>query len=568
MTLDRITKSLLDTFVESEGLGSLSGSEAFERFATYCVISREHPETFNVEDVVVSGGNDTGIDGIAVIVNGSLITTVEELEDLLQSSGYIEATFVFVQAKTANSFDAGEIGNFCTGVRDFFSEAPVLPRNEEIKAAAELQGAIYDNSARFRRGNPHCRLYYVCAGRWLGDPHLEGRVSTEVDALKGLGLFAPEGVEFSPVDADRLQVLYRDTQHRVATEFQFPSRTVLPDMEHVTEAYLGVLPAKEYLKLIVDEADQLRRSLFYDNVRDFQDFNVVNDQIRATLESGNGGAFALLNNGITIVTRQLTTTGNKFVIEDYQVVNGCQTSHVLYREREHITDDVHVPIKVIATTDDDLTNAVIRATNSQTPIGMEDLQALSGFQKKLEAFYATFPDRQRLYYERRSKQYEGVPGVEKVRIVTRGLQIRAFASTFLDEPHRAGRYFATLLKEIGGRIFADDHRLEMYYSSAYAQYRLEFLFRNRLLDVAYKPARHHLLMAVRHATIGRPLPPFNSREMERQCADLLRVLHDDFQSTRAFTAAAAAVDSAVGDDELTRDLVRTQTFTDAVSAAV
>jgi hypothetical protein len=454
------------------------------------------------------------------------------------------------------------------GVRDFFSEAPVLPRNDDIKTAAELQAAIYDNSARFRRGNPHCHLYYVCAGRWQSDPHLEGRISTEVDTLRGLGLFTPDGVEFSPIDADRLQSLYRDTQHRVRSEFQFPSRTVLPEMDHVTEAYFGVLPAKEYLKLIVDESDQLRRSLFYDNVRDFQDFNVVNDQIRETLESGNRGTFALLNNGITIVTRELTTTGNKFVIEDYQVVNGCQTSHVLYREREHITDDVHVPVKVIATTDDDLTNAVIRATNSQTPIGLEDLQALSSFQKKLEAFYDTFPDRRRLYYERRSKQYEGIPGIEKVRIVTRGLQIRAFASVFLDEPHRAGRYFATLLKEVGGRIFADDHRLEMYYASAYAQYRLEFLVRNGLLDVKYKTARHHLLMAVRHAAIGRRLPAFSSNQMERKCAELTTLLHADTSSTEAFAAAATAVDVAVGEDELTRDLVRTQTFTDAVAAAV
>src|SRR5207244_2514569 len=146
-------------------------------------------------------------------------------------------------------------------------------------------------------------------GRWTNDPHLMGRVSTEVEALHALGLFAPDGVEFLPIDADRVQVLYRDTQHRVTAEFQFPSRPVLPEMEHVTEAYLGVLPANEYLKLVVDDADQLRRSLFYDNVRDFQDFNVVNQQIKATLESPIKNAFSLLNNGVTVVTRQLTTTG-------------------------------------------------------------------------------------------------------------------------------------------------------------------------------------------------------------------------------------------------------------------
>ncbi len=327
------------------------------------------------------------------------------------------------------------------------------------------------------------------------------------------------------------------------------------------------MPATEYLKLIVDDADQLRRSLFYDNVRDFQDFNVVNEQIKATLESPIKNAFSLLNNGVTIVTRELTTTGNKFVIEDYQIVNGCQTSHVLYREREKITEDVYVPVKIIATIDDDLTNAVIRATNSQTPIGPEDLQALSGFQKKLEAFYAAFEDRHRLYYERRSKQYEGLPGIEKVRIVTRGLQIRAFAAMFLDEPHRAGRYYATLLNDIGGRIFADGHRLEMYYASAYAHYRLEYLFRNGLLDVKYKPARYHLLMAVRHAALGGQLPQFNSHAMERKCAALLAVLYDDAKSTAAFKTASKAVDGAVGDEVLDRDLVRTQTFTDAVVAA-
>ncbi len=568
MALDRITKSLLDDFSKSEGLTKLDEASAFERFATYSILSREHPDTFNVEDYIVAGGGDLGIDGLAVIVNGSIITSVEELDDLLESSGYIEAAFIFVQAKMSNGFEAGEIGNFCTGVRDFFAEEPVLPRNDAIDAAAELQHAIYDNSARFRRGNPHCRLYYVCPGSWTGDQHLEGRIALEAAALNDLSLFASDGVEISPVDADRLHAIYRDTQHRVSSEFQFPSRTVLPDMENVSEAYLGVLPASEYLQLVVDDTDQLRRSLFYDNVRDFQDFNVVNQQIKETLASDARNTFALLNNGVTIVARRLTTTGNKFVMEDYQVVNGCQTSHVLYREREQITSGVNVPVKIIVTTDDDLTNAVIRATNSQTPIGAEDLQALSEFQKKLEAFYAAFPDDQRLYYERRSRQYEGVPGVEKVRIVTRGAQIRSFASMFLDEPHRAGRYFSTLLKEIGERIFAADHRLEMYYVSAFAQYKLEYLFRSRSLDATLKPARYHLPMALRHGVLGSNLPPFNSREMQRKCAELSKVLHDDKASLEAFTAALLAIQEAVGEEDLNRDLVRTQTFRDAVIAAV
>ncbi|HEY6759246.1 MAG TPA: AIPR family protein [Baekduia sp.] len=563
--MDRITQSLLDDFVTSEGLESLSPSDAFERFATYCVVSREHPETFNVEDLMIGSGNDTGIDSIATLVNGSLVSSADEIDDLAQTNGYVEASFVFVQAKTTGGFDVGSIGTFCTGVRDFFSVDPVLPRNDSVAAAAELQAEIYTRSARFRRGNPHCRLYYVTTGRWQEDANLRGRAETEIQALRDLGIFEAEEVELIPVDAGRLQALYRETQHRVTSEFQFPDRTVLPEMDGVTEAHLGVLPASEYLKLITDDAEQLRRSLFYDNVRDFQDFNVVNEQMRRTLESAGRGAFALLNNGVTIVTRRLNTTGNKFVMEDYQVVNGCQTSHVLYREREHLTPDVHVPLKIIATVDDELTNAVIRATNSQTPIGPEDLQALSDFQKKLEAYFDTFDGRHKLFYERRSKQYDGVPGVEKVRVITRAQQIRAFASMFLDEPHRAGRYFSTLLKEIGNRIFADTHPLEAYYASAYAQYRLEFMLRNGQLESRYRPARHHILMAVRHGVLGDDVPSFQSNEFKRQCSALIDMLHDDAACANAFLVATNVIDQVVEDGRLDRDTVRTQTFADAVS---
>ena len=133
-------------------------------------------------------------------------------------------------------------------------------------------------------------------------------------------------------------------------------------------------------------------------------------------------------------------TGNKFTIEDYQMVNGCQTSHVLYRERANFpAEEVLIPVKVIATADDGLTADIIRATNSQTAISLEDLGALTEYQKKIESYFNAFDGRHKLYFKRRSKQYEGMSGIEKVRIVNRGQLIKAFASMFLDEPHRAGR---------------------------------------------------------------------------------------------------------------------------------
>jgi hypothetical protein len=58
MALDRITKSLLDTFTSSEDFDKLDQSDAFERFSTYSILSREHPETFNVDVNDVRGERD------------------------------------------------------------------------------------------------------------------------------------------------------------------------------------------------------------------------------------------------------------------------------------------------------------------------------------------------------------------------------------------------------------------------------------------------------------------------------------------------------------------------------
>jgi len=59
------------------------------------------------------------------------------------------------------------------------------------------------------------------------------------------------------------------------------------------------LPCSEFLKLITDEDGEIQKSLFYDNVRDFQGSNPVNSEIAATLNSSDtAGNFVLLNNGI------------------------------------------------------------------------------------------------------------------------------------------------------------------------------------------------------------------------------------------------------------------------------
>jgi hypothetical protein len=308
------------------------------------------------------------------------------------------------------------------------------------------------------------------------------------------------------------------------------------------------------------------RSLFYDNVRDWQDFNPVNADIKQTIENKDERPrFALMNNGITVIAKKMRGTGNRFFIEDYQVVNGCQTSHVLYYSQQQLDESIMVPLRLLATNNGNVITAIIKATNRQTEVKEEHLLALSDFSKKLEAFFPTFRP-QHLYYERRSKQYNGDPNVEKTRVITPAYLIRAFASVFLEEPHRATRSYRTLLEGVGKSIFASDHRLEPYYLAAFILYRLEFIFRNQLLDPKYKPARYHILLAARILAAPDDLPRMNSHDMQRYCEKILNVLSDTANSDACFRAAANVVDT-VAKGNFHRDHIRTQPFTESLIAS-
>jgi hypothetical protein len=160
-----------------------------------------------------------------------------------------------------------------------------------------------------------------------------------------------------------------------------------------------------------------------------------------------------------------------------------------------------------------------------------------------------------------------VEGIEKVRIIGKTLQVRAFSAMFLDEPHRAARYYSDLRAQVGTRIFNDSHKLEPYYVSAYASYKLEFLFRNNLLPVYYKPARYHLLMALRYIVGGANVPALAANKAVQYAVKIADVLWVDGKAVAAFKEAVEVVDEALNGETLTRDAVKTQGFTDAVKAA-
>jgi AIPR protein len=333
----------------------------------------------------------------------------------------------------------------------------------------------------------------------------------------------------------------------------------------VTEAYLGHIPASQFLSVIRDDDGEIIPSIFYDNVRDWQDYNPVNTEMRSTLETDKRARFVLMNNGITIIARTLQHTASRFQIEDFQIVNGCQTSHVIFDNRDLVNDAVSIPLRLIATQDESVIEDIIRATNRQTEVKSEQFFAVTEFAKSLEIFFQSFPNPRKLFYERRSRQYDRLP-VEKTRIITPTNLIRAFAAMFLGEPHQTTRSYRLLARRVGTDIFAEGHRLEPYYVSAFALYRLEYLFRNYRLTTVFKLARFQLLLAARLLADSSPLPRMNAREMERYCQRLAELLADPDEAEKLFERAATVVTSCI-DGAYDRDTIHTPPFTEKVIQA-
>jgi AIPR protein len=209
---------------------------------------------------------------------------------------------------------------------------------------------------------------------------------------------------------------------------------------------------------------------------------------------------------------------------------------------------VAIPVKLIATTDDEVKTRITLATNNQTPIKKEQLAALTQFQRSLEQYYNSYNGDSKIYYERRAKQYISDNSVLKSKVITVPYQIKSFAAMFLDEPHTVTSFFGTIVKRLNegkGQIFTNDHAHSSYYTSAFAYYKLESFFRKGNIDTSFKKVRFHILMLFRILNENETLPPLNSaKKMDRYCAELLSILNDDVKALKAFHKCTEMIENS------------------------
>ncbi|GMQ63519.1 AIPR family protein [Vallitalea maricola] len=525
--MDAITKSFLNEFSLSKNYRRMKESDQFELFVNYCVINKEYDSiSFNIKNTL-TGRATQGIDGIGIIINNKLCESINEIQDLIDMNRILNVQFVFIQSKTSSKFSGTKIDGFFRWVKSFFSNQANIFETDEMKTFIEMKDFIYNNSKYMKERNPLCKLYYVSTGKWIEDANLKNIIENNIKELDSTNLF--ESITFNPCDAKILQSMYRKTKEPVTADIHFEKKVILPTIPDVKVSYSGMLPFEEFKKIIIDDTDKMK-SVFEDNIRDYleKEDNPVNNDINTTISNGKFEFFSILNNGVTVVAEQISGAGDDLTITNYQIVNGCQTSHVLYENRLiKGIEKVNVPLKIIITDNPEIKSQITRATNNQTAVEVEQLEALTDFQKNLETFYkALYEDENKLYYERRTNQYKNCD-IQNFRIVNIETQIKVFSSMFLNKPHLVTGYYGKLKKEMGHTIFDINHKLEPYYVSSLTYIKLENLFNDNMIEDNMWRYRYHILMLFRVKVAGFKIPPFNSNGMIKYCTEMLSVLDDN-----------------------------------------
>lgn len=176
------------------------------------------------------------------------------------------------------------------------------------------------------------------------------------------------------------------------------------------------------------------RTLFDRNVRYGLGRTRVNKEIEKTLrrpeEHDN---FFLYHNGITLTCSDFEVQNDSVTVCDYCIVNGCQSTMTFYEQRDLLSEDIRVLLRVIKTgLNDQLGQQITYYNNNQNAIAARDLRSNDKVQQDIyQQFSERFPG-QILYKYKRGQDESGF-----ATVIGNDLAAQLLVSFLIKEPHVA-----------------------------------------------------------------------------------------------------------------------------------
>ena len=387
--------------------------------------------------------------------------------------------------------------------------------------------------------------------------------------LRDAGLF--DQCRVTALDRDELIKYWMASRGAYTAQFRVICSASFPKSAGIEESYAVTVSARDFVRSVLeDDRGSLRREIFDENVRDFLAFDdsTINSEMMSSLTSSSSSSrFGILNNGITIISPEVKLQSNEMYIEDYQIVNGCQTSNVLFEARNDIPADATLMVKIIETSDQAIVDEIVRSTNSQNKIEDHQLLATMDRVKSIEKYFnvRSEDDERKLFFERMPHQYSK-DNVPSIRVFDIKEIARCCGAMFFDRPDLSSRYPNQLVEDLREIVFSSTNKEEIFYTSAFAHYRLKLHLSNTRIDPVFNQLRWYALMAVKYYICGPNIPDVRTAKIEKQCEKI----NDFFTANDAHTLSQwdqiAGAIKALGSFD--RDRIRATRFVQEVKEAV
>ncbi|MDD2215694.1 MAG: AIPR family protein [Eubacteriales bacterium] len=405
----QILQNVIDRFKnENEFDDSM---DIFSIFSLMQIFKKQDIELSDIEDSIIDGGGDGGIDSIIIMIDGKLIRTMEEFDDFKnennnQVNNNTRLNIYFSQIKKSSSFKELTWEKMLSTFMFAYENSDInYCLNPETEDKINLVKTSIDFVITFSN-LISIKINYITKGDTLN-------ISDGVK-LKGEQLVSKikqctntQKVELAYYGGNELREIF-NTPLETESIIKYEKMLEKSFNTYNDNSFVILVTIGNYYDFITSDENELRETIFEDNIRHFEGNVMVNNAIIKTLKEEPFIEFWALNNGITILADEIIPiTNNRLRINNLQIVNGLQTSFCIYNYFKNTPDDLEnekrsILVKIIKVTDETISDRIIKCTNSQTAVRPADLRATDTYQRDIENNFLA----NGFYYNRRKNYYK------------------------------------------------------------------------------------------------------------------------------------------------------------------
>ncbi len=407
----------------------------------YLVLEQYFPDrSSDYPEIIVDGGNDLGVDAIEILERDDRAEVY-----IFQSK---HRTSLDSTERTINDAEVLKIGSFLHGL---FDKEDRLTKTGNFQLAEAVK-RIW----QLHRLGVICRYKVVFCSNGKGLSHSAATIFTST-------LSSMPNVEYEVYGpAEIMRDIGANGREREDGYLQVIGKEAFERTDGDIRGVIASVDARSFVEMIrTPDGKSIKRHLFEENLRIFLGANGgYNSNIIQTAVSDDSHLFWYLNNGITITCKDYAYNkghANPVIkIEDFQIVNGAQTSHSLleaFKRSPEAFENVVLMVRVYATAREDITERVAVATNSQARIQTRDLRANHPVLKKLEIAFNNYG----YFFERKRNMHADKDPKRRLDALKLG---QILLSHELGEPDRAKADSDKIFGERFNAIFHENYVIE------------------------------------------------------------------------------------------------------------